>query len=137
MQKREDHNLPQDAFHKACQEGNIGECRELYQNNPDVINQLHSIYQTTGIQWAVQSNHEDLVAWLLKQENIKLFINNSEKHSTTPFRYCVNADIFSLLENAIKNELSTFDISIQVKILFEMTGSLLKQSEARLDTAKA
>ena len=132
MQNRQDHNLPQDAFHKACQEGNLEECKQLIKSNPDLINQLHSIQESTGIQWAVQHGQKEIVAWLLKQPNVELFINNRKNCDThlglTPYYYCVDPEIFSMLENAMTKELSTSDIPKKFKILCDRTFSLIKQN---------
>src|SRR5690348_6047142 len=100
MQNRQDrdHNLQQDAFHQACQEGTIGECQQLYQSNPEMLNQLHSIHKSLPIQWAVQYGRKEIVDWLLKLPKIELFINSRNNCDSdlglTPYYYCVDPEIF-------------------------------------------
>ena len=126
------HELPQDAFHKACEEGNLAECQQLYSDNPDYLNQLHSKCQSTGLQWAVQAGHKEVVVWLLAQ-NPELFVNHI--CPATAFAYCSNGEIFSYLQTAMDKKHTDYSELQNVKYLPKLL-SLLQQGEATLDSAK-
>lgn len=142
-------------FHNACAQGDIEECEKLYKSNSSYLNRTFSQNYISGIHFAVQNNHINVVKWLL-QNNADLYIDDSKEFyiavnrstglfdaslksfivsNRTPFAVCKNAEIYCLLEDTINDKLSNFDILQQSVICCEMIISLLKQDEKNIELA--
>ncbi|MBA2652609.1 MAG: ankyrin repeat domain-containing protein [Tatlockia sp.] len=140
-------------FHDACAAGKLDECERLHTKNPNYLNQLHPEFNSTGLAFAVQSNHISIVKWLLQnkaslycEDEIRNYYSNfgdqlidnplkpSNGSYLTPFSFCKNAEIFSLLYEAIGH--TTFNYPQLIVISCEMIISLLNQDQKNLERAK-